>query len=140
MYHTGDLCRWNKDGDLEYMGRIDFQVKLRGFRIELGEIESKVLQMEGIKQAAAEVRKINGVDHLLLYYTLDNGSAITDDDIRQTLEASSLAEYMVPDTYMQLETMPLTPNGKVNRKALPIPEIQSHTEYVEPANDTGAEN
>jgi amino acid adenylation domain-containing protein/non-ribosomal peptide synthase protein (TIGR01720 family) len=136
MYHTGDLCRWNKDGDLEYMGRIDFQVKLRGFRIELGEIESKVLQMEGIKQAAAEVRKINGVDHLLLYYTLDNGSAITDDDIRQNLEASSLAEYMVPDTYMQLETMPLTPNGKVNRKALPIPEIQSHTEYVEPANDT----
>ena len=136
MYHTGDLCRWNKDGDLEYMGRIDFQVKLRGFRIELGEIESKVLQMEGIKQAAAEVRKINGVDHLLLYYTLDNGSTLNDDDIRQALEASSLADYMVPDTYMQLETMPLTPNGKVNRKALPIPEIQSHTEYVEPANDT----
>ena len=136
MYHTGDLCRWNNDGDLEYMGRIDFQVKLRGFRIELGEIESKVLQMEGIRQAAAEVRKINGVDHLLLYYTLDNGSSLNEDDIRQALEASSLAEYMVPDTYMQLETMPLTPNGKVNRKALPIPEIRSHTEYVEPANET----
>ena len=136
MYHTGDLCRWNEQGDLEYMGRIDFQVKLRGFRIELGEIESKVLQLEDIKQAAAEVRKINGVDHLLLYYTLDNGSALSDDDIRQTLEASSLADYMVPDTFMQLETMPLTPNGKVNRKALPIPEIKSHTEYVEPANDT----
>ena len=136
MYHTGDLCRWNEDGDLEYMGRIDFQVNLRGFRIELGEIESKVLQMEGVKQAAAEVRKINGVDHLLLYYTLDNDSALTDDDLRQALEASSLADYMVPDTFMQLETMPLTPNGKVNRKALPIPEIKSHTEYVEPANDT----
>ena len=136
MYHTGDLCRWNDNGDLEYMGRIDFQVKLRGFRIELGEIESKVLQMEGIRQAAAEVRKINGVDHLLLYYTLDSGASLTDGNIRQALEASSLADYMVPDTYMLLETMPLTPNGKVNRKALPIPEIQSHTEYVEPENET----
>lgn len=136
MYHTGDLCRWNEQGDLEFLGRIDFQVKLRGFRIELGEIESKVLCMEGIRQTVAEVKKINGIDHLLLYYTLENGSTMTEDDIRQALEASSLAEYMVPDTYVQMETMPLTPNGKVNRKALPIPEIKSTIEYVEPANDT----
>ena len=136
MYHTGDLCRYNENGDLEYMGRIDFQVKLRGFRIELGEIESKVLQMEGVKQAAAEVRKVNDVDHLLLYYTLDNGSALTDDDIRQALESSSLADYMVPDTYMQLDEMPMTPNGKVNRKALPEPVIRRAAEYVEPQNET----
>ena len=136
MYHTGDLCRYNEQGDLEYMGRIDFQVKLRGFRIELGEIESKVLQVEGVKQAAAEVRKVNNVDHLLLYYTLDNDSTLTDDDIRHVLETSSLADYMVPDTYMQLEEMPMTPNGKVNRKALPLPVIRRTSEYVEPETET----
>ncbi len=136
MYHTGDLCRWNEQGDLEYMGRIDFQVKLRGFRIELGEIESKVLQLEGILQAAAEVKKVMGTEHLILYYTLTEGAEVTDDSIRQALEESSLADYMVPDTYMKLDVMPITPNGKINRKQLPLPEIKSDTEYVEPEGAT----
>lgn len=146
MYHTGDLCRWNEDGDLEYMGRIDFQVKLRGFRIELGEIESKVLQIEGVLQAAAEVRKVMGTEHLVLYYTVADGSsqseasqgpsvAIDEKTIRKALEESALADYMVPDTYMLMDVMPMTPNGKVNRKALPAPEIKA-AEIVPAANDT----
>ena len=135
MYHTGDLCRWNEEGQIEYMGRIDTQVKLRGFRIELGEIESKVLNIEGIRQAAAEVRKVMGNEHLVLYYTLEEGSSLTDEDIRKTLAASSLAEYMVPDAYMRMNAMPMTPNGKINRKVLPAPEMKRATAFEAPKGE-----
>ena len=135
MYHTGDLCRWNEDGQIEYIGRIDTQVKLRGFRIELGEIESKALNIEGIRQVAAEVRKVMGNEHLVLYYTVVDGSAIDSNDIAATLKASSLADYMVPDAYMQMDSMPMTPNGKINRKALPAPEMKRATEYVAPKGE-----
>ncbi len=135
MYHTGDLCRWNEDDQIEYMGRIDTQVKLRGFRIELGEIESKVLNLEGIRQAAAEVRKVQGNEHLVLYYTVVDGSPIGDDAILAALKVSSLAEYMVPDVYMKMNVMPMTPNGKINRKALPAPELQRTTEYEAPKGE-----
>ena len=135
MYHTGDLCRWNEDGQIEYMGRIDTQVKLRGFRIELGEIESKALNIEGIRQAAAEVRKVQGNEHLVLYYTVVDGFAIDDAAILAALKDSSLAEYMVPDVYMKMDVMPMTPNGKINRKALPIPELQRTTDYVAPVGE-----
>jgi len=117
------------------MGRIDTQVKLRGFRIELGEIESKALNIEGIRQAAAEVRKVMGNEHLVLYYTVVDGFAIGEDDIRKTLAASSLADYMVPDAYMQMDSMPMTPNGKINRKALPAPEMKRATEYEPPKGE-----
>ncbi len=136
MYHTGDLCRWNDEGQIEYLGRIDTQVKLRGFRIELGEIESKALNIEGIRQAAAEVRKVQGNEHLVLYYTVSDGSPIGEDDIRAALAASSLAEYMVPDAYVQMDVMPMTPNGKINRKALPAPEMKRATEYEAPVGET----
>ena len=135
MYHTGDLCRWNEDGQIEYMGRIDTQVKLRGFRIELGEIESKALNIEGIRQAAAEVRKVQGNEHLVLYYTVVEGSSIDSDSITAALKASSLADYMVPDAYMQMDVMPMTPNGKINRKALPVPEMKRATEYEAPKDE-----
>ncbi len=135
MYHTGDLCRWNDEGQLEYLGRIDTQVKLRGFRIELGEIENKALNIEGIRQAAAEVRKVQGNEHLVLYYTVSDGSAIGDEDICTALKASSLADYMVPDVYMKMEVMPMTPNGKINRKALPVPEMKRATEYEAPKGE-----
>lgn len=134
MYHTGDLCTWNVDGDLEYLGRIDFQVKLRGFRIELGEIESRVLCINGITQAAAEVKKINGIDHLILYYTVAAGTSLDSDGIRKELLNSSLAEYMVPDAYVRMDTMPLSPNGKINRKVLPEPSIMAE-EIVKPSTD-----
>ena len=135
MYHTGDLCRWNDDGQIEYMGRIDTQVKLRGFRIELGEIESKALNIEGIRQAAAEVRKVLGNEHLVLYYTLEQSATLSEDDIRKALAASSLADYMVPDAYMQMDSMPMTPNGKINRKVLPVPEMKRATEYEAPVGE-----
>lgn len=135
MYHTGDLCRWNEEGQIEYMGRIDTQVKLRGFRIELGEIESKALNIEGVRQAAAEVRKVMGNEHLVLYYTADEGSSIDDEAIRAALAASSLAEYMVPDAYMRLDTMPMTPNGKINRKVLPVPELKRSIDFVAPEGE-----
>ncbi len=135
MYHTGDLCRWSEDGQIEYMGRIDTQVKLRGFRIELGEIESKALNIEGIRQAAAEVRKVQGNEHLVLYYTVVDGSAIDDAAILAALKASSLADYMVPDVYMQMDRMPMTPNGKINRKVLPAPEMKRATEYEAPKGE-----
>ena len=135
MYHTGDLCRWNNDGQIEYLGRIDTQVKLRGFRIELGEIESKALNIDGIRQAAAEVRKVMGNEHLVLYYTVDKAATITDEDVLKALAASSLAEYMVPDTYMRLDAMPMTPNGKINRKALPVPELKRSIDYEAPEGE-----
>ena len=135
MYHTGDLCRWNEDGQIEYMGRIDTQVKLRGFRIELGEIESKALNIGGIRQAAAEVRKVMGNEHLVLYYTLEANATLSEEEIRMALASSSLADYMVPDAYMQMDTMPMTPNGKINRKALPVPEMKRATEYVAPVGE-----
>ena len=135
MYHTGDLCRWNEDGQIEYLGRIDTQVKLRGFRIELGEIENKALNIEGIRQAAAEVRKVMGNEHLVLYYTLIDGATLSDEEIHQALAASSLADYMVPDAYMKLDVMPMTPNLKINRKALPAPEMKRATEYVAPVGE-----
>ena len=136
MYHTGDLCRWNDEGQIEYLGRIDTQVKLRGFRIELGEIESKALNIDGIRQAAAEVRKVQGNEHLVLYYTVVDGSAIDNAAIHAALAASSLADYMVPDAYMRLDTMPMTPNGKINRKTLPVPELKRATDYVAPEGET----
>ena len=136
MYHTGDLCRWNDEGQIEYLGRIDTQVKLRGFRIELGEIESKALNIDGIRQAAAEVRKVQGNEHLVLYYTVVDGSTISDDDLLAALKASSLAEYMVPDVYLRMDVMPMTPNGKINRKALPMPELKRATDYVAPEGET----
>ena len=123
MYHTGDLCRWNSDGDLEYISRIDMQVKLRGFRIELGEIESHAMQLDGMLQVAAEVKKIGVGEHLCLYYSLADGASLDEDTIRSHMKNSSLADYMVPTLYVEMATMPLTPNGKINRKALPLPAL-----------------
>lgn len=130
-YRTGDLASWTPDGNMQILGRIDHQVKLRGLRIELGEIESVAARFEGIKQVAAAVREVNKVQHLCLYYT-SLGDEIDKEALRTHL-AATLTEYMVPDAYTQLEDMPLTPNGKINRKALPDPQLEPLAEYVEPA-------
>jgi len=130
MYRTGDLARYNEDGQLEYLGRIDTQVKLRGFRIELGEIESRASEFEGIKSVAAEVRK----DNLVLYYTSEN--EIDNDELKAFL-SESLTEYMIPSVYMQLSEIPMTPNGKIDRKALPEPDLSSlKVAYEAPRNET----
>ena len=125
MYHTGDLGRYNEDGGVEYMGRLDFQVKLRGFRIELGEIESNAIHYDSMKMVAAAVRK----DQLCLYYV---ASKTIDKESLRSFLAQTLTEYMVPAVYIQLDAMPMTPSGKVNRKALPDPEVETGTGYVEP--------
>ena len=128
MYHTRDLGRYNQDGDVEYMGRLDFQVKLRGFRIELGEVESVAIKYPGMRQVVASV---NG-DRLCLYFTADE--TVSPDRLKDWL-AASLAEYMVPDAYMQLDAMPLTPSGKIDKRNLPAIEIAAE-EIIPPANET----
>ena len=112
---------------MEYRGRIDFQVKLRGFRIELGEIESCAAQYRGIRMVNAQVKK----DSLVLYYSADTK---IDPDMLKAFMAESLTSYMVPDVYMQLDKMPLTPNGKIDRKALPEPDVSAKTKNVPPEN------
>ena len=133
MYRTGDLCRWNDEGQLEFIGRQDDQVKLRGYRIELGEIEACATRCEGVGQAVAVIRPVQGTDTLCLYYTADDGNTVDADGLRQTL-SRQLAEYMVPSAYMQMDVLPLTPNGKVDRRRLPEPALQ-HASYVAPRNE-----
>ena len=128
MYHTGDLGRYDETGNVEYLGRLDFQVKLRGFRIELGEIESRAVQYPGMKQVVAAVRK----DILVLYYTAD--TAIDQDQLRDHL-AKSLTAYMVPGSFMQLDRLPMTPSGKIDRKALPDPKQTSSVTYTAPETE-----
>ncbi|MBR3458274.1 MAG: hypothetical protein IKH16_09015 [Selenomonadaceae bacterium] len=130
MYRTGDLARYNEDGELEHLGRIDNQAKLRGFRIEMGEIENCASQFEGIEYVAAAVKN----EQLVLYYTRAESAAIDQEELRRFL-ADTLTEYMVPTVYMPLSIMPMTPNGKIDRKALPEPELSAALEYVPPETD-----
>ncbi|SDM61245.1 non-ribosomal peptide synthase/polyketide synthase [Allokutzneria albata] len=122
MYATGDRVRWTASGNLEYLGRTDNQVKIRGHRIELGEIETALLSHPDVTEAAVVVR-----DNRLVAYVVSEAS-----DLRDHL-ARSLPEYMIPSTFVALETMPLTPSGKVDRRALPEVEAQSDAGFVEPA-------
>lgn len=131
MYHTGDLARWNDQGKIEYLGRIDTQVKIRGLRVELGEIESLMSCFSKIKLAAVTDKKDeNGRQYLVGYYTTDDG--IDEKELREFL-ASKLPQYMVPNYFLKLHEMPLTPSGKTDRKNLPVPDFSIHmNEYVAP--------
>ena len=138
MYRTGDLARYNDEGTLDYMGRLDFQVKLRGFRIEIGEIEHAAASFPGVGAVAVEVRDVAGAKHLVLYYSAQTTQTAQafESDLRDFM-ARSLTSYMVPDYYVRMDSMPLTPNGKINRKLLQTPEgATAEAEYVEPANET----
>jgi amino acid adenylation domain-containing protein/non-ribosomal peptide synthase protein (TIGR01720 family) len=133
LYKTGDSVRYLPDGNLEYLGRIDYQVKLRGFRIELGEIESILMQHPSVKQAVVTLYK-NQDDEKLIAYVIPS-SEISQNELRQFLQGK-LPGYMIPSSYMMLEEFPLTPNRKIDRKALPNPEknhIQSQN-FVAPRN------
>lgn len=124
MYRTGDLVRWRSDGKIDFLGRLDSQVKLRGYRIEIGEIEARLEGIDGVAQAAVVLREdVPGDKRLVAYVT---GSGATDDTMRRLL-AEDLPEYMIPAHFVSLEVLPLTPNKKIDRKSLPVPQIKKET-------------
>ncbi|MDD9933657.1 MAG: amino acid adenylation domain-containing protein [Myxococcales bacterium] len=124
MYKTGDLARFMPDGNVEYLGRIDNQVKLRGFRIELGEIETVLAAAPAVEQATVIVREDQpGAKRLVAYVIPSASGAPSPEDLRAHL-AESLPDYMVPQSFVTLEAFPLTPNGKIDRRALPMPVVE----------------
>jgi amino acid adenylation domain-containing protein len=134
LYKTGDLCRFRGDGALEFLGRLDFQVKLRGYRIELGEIEAVLAQHPAVALAVTIVREDTPGDKRLVAYLVANPDLpLSEADLR-AFASATLPGYMVPTAYVVLAAMPLTPNGKVDRKALPAPETGPAAEsiYVAP--------
>ena len=132
LYKTGDLVYWREDGNIAYIGRNDFQIKIRGLRVELGEIEKIVCSIEGISQAIIVVRKNNeGRQFICAFYT---GKEVDAKDIRNYI-GKKLPKYMLPHIFTHLDEMPLTSSGKINRKALPeidLENIANDTEYVAP--------
>lgn len=133
MYRTGDLAKWLPDGNIDFLGRIDNQVKVRGFRIELGEIEKQIIKFEAVTAAVVIVRKnSDGINELAAYYTGEKD--INPSTVRIKL-LQILPEYMIPLYFIQIEHIPLSSNGKVNRKMLPDPKSISLLEdYVAPAS------
>ncbi|EIM11781.1 non-ribosomal peptide synthetase, partial [Bacillus atrophaeus] len=134
MYKTGDLARWLPDGRIEYLGRIDHQVKIRGYRIELGEVESAMFNLEEVREAAVVAREgADGAKQLYAYYVGE--PSLTAAQFRAML-SRELPDYMIPSYFIHLECIPLTPNGKIDLKALPVTEEKTRTEneYIAPRN------
>ncbi|WJM89444.1 non-ribosomal peptide synthase/polyketide synthase [Pseudomonas brenneri] len=138
LYRTGDLGRRRNDGLLEYVGRVDHQVKVRGFRIELGEISAHLLELEVVRDAAVDVFE-SGTGKALVGYVVPASADLAHDALRDSLRDSlrqRLPDYMVPLQWVFLEGLPLTPNGKLDRKALPAPDAgQLQQCFVAPRNE-----
>jgi natural product biosynthesis luciferase-like monooxygenase protein len=120
LYRTGDLARWQPDGTIDFLGRMDHQVKIRGYRIELGEIETRLAAMAGIREAVVIAREDTPGDLRLVAYLIGTSGPIADATLRSGL-GESLPEFMVPSAFVFLDHYPQTPNGKIDRKALPAP-------------------
>ncbi|WP_234997933.1 non-ribosomal peptide synthetase [Mucilaginibacter sp. OK098] len=133
LYRTGDLARWLPDGNIEYLGRIDDQVKIRGYRIELGEIESQLVSHPEIREAVVVTREREGEKYLVGYYVSNDVLNISD---LKTHLSKTLPEYMIPSYFVHLTAIPLSINGKADRKSLPKPELTIGESYVAPSNET----
>ena len=132
LYRTGDLARWLPDGKIAFMGRMDLQVKIRGFRIELGEIESALEGIPEVSQAVVVVREDEAGEKQLVAYTVCEGD-IPPSRLREALKLS-LPDYMVPSVFMNLEALPLTANGKIDRRVLPAPVMMREQIFIPPRN------
>lgn len=138
IYRSGDLARMLPNGEMEYLGRIDFQVKIRGFRIELGEIENQLLKHDFINKAVVIAREDEQKNkYLASYLIMEKDKDLTIPELREFLQ-KELPDYMVPSYFIKLDMMPLTPNGKVDRKLLPDPvdKIETGVEFVASRSDT----
>ncbi|MYM88143.1 amino acid adenylation domain-containing protein [Rugamonas sp. FT82W] len=133
MYRTGDQVRWRADGTIEYLGRLDQQVKVRGFRIELGEIEAALGKLPSVREAVVVLHQTPRGARLTGYAVADAACATDGAALRQQL-AAQLPDYMLPAAIVMLDSLPLTPNGKIDRKALPLP-TQERREVVAPSSD-----
>jgi len=133
MYKTGDRARYRPDGQIEYLGRFDHQIKLRGFRIELGEVEAVLRQSGQIRDLAVTLREVEaGDERLVAYVVMNTGCEFSAAVLRQVAQ-KSLPDYMIPTAFVALPQLPLTPNGKLNRQALPLPDHrESSAEYTAP--------
>jgi amino acid adenylation domain-containing protein/non-ribosomal peptide synthase protein (TIGR01720 family) len=137
LYKTGDIVRYLADGNIDFMGRIDHQIKIRGFRIELGEIETVLSQHPQVQEGIVIAREDELGVKRLSAYVIPVTQQLTQQELRQFLQ-DKLPNYMIPAFLMLLDSFPMTPNGKVDRRALPIPEIDLHEleNYIAPSTDT----
>lgn len=124
LYRTGDMARYQTDGTLEFLGRRDFQVKLRGYRIELGEIEAVLSQHEGVRQCVVLTKEGVPGNSYLIAYVVPRLEQLPGNELQNFLK-EQLPDYMIPSTFVYLETLPLTSNGKLDRHALPAPDVAS---------------
>jgi amino acid adenylation domain-containing protein len=140
IYRTGDLAVRREDGNIDFLGRVDQQVKIRGFRIELGEIERRMMELQGVKEAVVTTREDRSGDKYLCAYIVPNresplSSGRSFASVLQEHLSRELPDHMIPSYFSLLDSIPLTPHGKVNERALPEPVIQRENEYIPPRSE-----